>query len=55
MPTNNLFKKDIQINDIKFHDLGWVKKVQNSNQILSLRDYLNKNNGIPNLEVCKPH
>ena len=55
MPTNNLFKKDNQINDIKFNDLGWAKKDQNSNQILSLRNYLKKNNGIPNLEVCKPH
>ena len=42
MPTNNLFKKDNQINDIKFNDLGLVKKDQNSSQILTLRDYLNK-------------
>ena len=32
MPKNNLFKKDNQINDIKFNDLGWVKD-QNSNQV----------------------
>ena len=42
MPKNNLFKKDNQINDIKFNDLGWVKNDQNSNQVLSLRDYLEK-------------
>ena len=54
MAKENLFLSDIMANKKNINELGWVNKDKDSSKVSSLKNYLEKNNGIPNLETCKP-
>ena len=54
MTKENLFLSDIMANKKNINELGWVNKDKDSSKVSSLKNYLEKNNGIPNLETCKP-